>query len=489
LGFGSRDEERMAGWARRKAIETTVRAEAGRRLKPTLSWPHLVALGVGSVIGTGIYTLTGVGADRAGPGVVLAFAIAGLVCACAALAYAELATLVPAAGSAYTYVYSSLGEVLAWIIGWSMILEYSLGASGVSVGWSAYLVQWLHNLHVDLPPWMLAGPMSGGIINIPAIVVALLITALLAFGVQESATLNIVLVVIKIVALTGFVVLTAPAINPANFHPIMPYGFLSHVENGAQRGVMAAAALVFFAFYGFDAVSTSAEEAKKPARDLTIGLLGSLGLCTLIYMAVSASAVGARPFAEFSKSAAPLALVLRDLHHPQAAVWIAGAALVALPSVILVDMYAQSRIFFVMSRDGLLPRALSKVDPKRGSPVLMTLLTGVFIAAVAGLLPLDQIAQYANSGTLAAFAAVALSMMLLRIQRPDLKRVFKTPLWWLVGPAAIGGCVFLFVSLPVTTMIAFVAWNGVGLLAYFAYGFWNSRVGRGLDAQPEADAA
>ena len=266
----------MAGWARRKAIETTLRREAGRSLKPRLSWPHLVALGVGSVIGTGIYTLTGVGADRAGPGVVLAFAVAGVVCICAALAYAELATLLPAAGSAYTYVYTALGEILAWVIGWSMALEYLLGASTVAVGWSAHLVDWLHPLGVVVPHWMMAGPLAGGVINLPAVGVALAIALLVTFGVTESANLNIGLVVIKLVALTAFVILTAPAIKPGNFHPFMPYGFSSHVEGGMQRGVMAAASLVFFAFYGFDAVSTAAEEAKRPGRDLTIGLLGSL---------------------------------------------------------------------------------------------------------------------------------------------------------------------------------------------------------------------
>jgi APA family basic amino acid/polyamine antiporter len=472
----------MAGWARRKGVETITRHEKGRSLKRTLSWPHLTALGIGSIIGTGIYTLTGVGADRAGPAVVLAFFIAGTVCVCAALAYAELATLLPAAGSAYTYVYTALGEALAWIIGWSMVLEYLLGASGVAVGWSAHLVEWLQN-HTGLavPPWMMSGPFAGGLINLPAVLVALSIAVLLAFGVSESATINIGLVLIKIVALTAFVVLTAPMVHPANFHPFMPYGFQSHVVGGEQRGVMAAAALVFFAFYGFDAVSTAAEEAKKPARDLTIGLLASLGVCTVIYMAVAACAVGALPFAAFAKSSAPLALILRELNHPGGSDWIVGAALVALPSVILVDMYAQSRIFFVMSRDGLLPRRFSQVSRKFGAPVVMTLITGLFVACVGGLLPLDRIAELANAGTLAAFSAVAVAMIVFRIKRPDLKRVFSCPLWWLVGPLAIAGCLYLFISLPVSTMIAFVCWNALGLLVYFAYGYHHSRVGKGLD--------
>jgi APA family basic amino acid/polyamine antiporter len=475
----------MAGWARRKAIETMLHQEAGRTLKPTLSWPHLMALGVGCIIGTGIYTLTGVGADRAGPGVVLAFAIAGVICAFAALAYTELSTLMPAAGSAYTYVYAALGEMLAWIIGWSMVLEYLLGASGVAVGWSAYLVGWLHSqFGLDFPVWMLAGPLSGGLINVPAGLVALLVAAFLAFGMRESATFNIVLVAIKLAALTAFVVLAAPAVQGKNFHPFMPYGFSSHMVGDAKRGVMAAASIVFFAFYGFDAVSTAAEEAKRPGRDLMIGLLGSLGVSTVIYMAVSGCAAGALAYTVFAKSSEPLALVLRSLGHPMSAAWIAGAALIALPSVILVDMYAQSRIFFVMSRDGLLPRGLSKVNKTFGTPVAMTLVTGLFVAVVAGLLPLGKIAELANSGTLAAFSAVALSMIVLRIRRPDLPRIFKTPLWWLVGPLAIAGCLWLFTSLATSTMLYFAAWNALGLVVYFAFGFWNSRVGRGQNIEP-----
>lgn len=477
----------MAGWARRKTIDTVTRHEAGRTLKATLSWPQLIALGVGSVIGTGIYTLTGVGAGIAGPGVILAFGIAGLVCVFAGLAYAELATLLPAAGSAYTYVYTALGEALAWIIGWSMALEYLLGASAVSVGWSAHLVEWLHSI-IAVPPWMMAGPFEGGVVNLPAVLVALGIAVMLTFGVSESATVNIFLVVIKLVALTAFVVLTAPMIKAENYHPFMPYGFFPRPIDGQPHGVMTAAALVFFAFYGFDAVSTAAEEAKRPGRDLTIGLLGSLAICAVIYMAVSASAVGALPFGQFAKSAAPLVKVLQVLHQPLGAYWIAFAALIALPSVILVDMYAQSRIFFVMSRDGLLPHGLSKVHPKFGTPVVMTLLTGVFVAIVGGLAPLKYIAEVANAGTLAAFTAVAVAMMVLRITRPDIPRVFNCPLWWLVGPLAIIGCLWLFCSLPPSTMLMFLGWNGLGLLVYFAFGYRHSRIGKGLGADGAAQA-
>lgn len=444
--------------------------EHGRRLRPTLSWPHLIALGVGAIVGTGIYTLTGVGADRAGPAVILAFAIAGAVCACAALAYAELATLIPTAGSAYTYTYSVLGETLGWIVGWSLILEYSLACSTVAVGWSGYLVGWMQSAGIVLPEILLSGPHDGGIVNLPAVMVALAIAGLLIAGTRESATFNIILVIIKLMALTAFVLIALPAFQPENMTPFMPYGFASHVEGGSTRGVMAAAAIVFFAFYGFDAVATSAEEARNPGRDLTIGIVGSMAACTLIYMAVAVSAVGAVDFRALAGSSEPLALVLRTLDHPLAAWAIAMAALVALPSVILVMMYGQSRIFFVMARDGLLPRALSEVSPRTGSPVKITAITGVFVALVAGFFRLDEIAELANAGTLIAFISVAVCMMVLRKRAPDLKRVFSCPKPYFVGSLAVLGCLYLLFSLPSATLERFALWNVAGLAFYFLYG-------------------
>src|SRR5262245_21561108 len=305
----------------RKPLETQQASqESDRRLRKTLSWPHLIALGVGAIVGTGIYPLTGVGADRAGPAVILAFAVAGVVCACAALAYTELATLIPTAGSAYTYTYSVIGEAIAWVVGWSLILEYSLACSAVAVGWSAYLVGWLHAAGIDLPASLLAGPHAGGIINLPAVIVAMTIAGMLMAGTRESATLNIILVIIKMVALAAFVLLALPAFNADNLTPFTPYGLGSHLDaDGVTRGVMAAAAIVFFAFYGFDAVATSAEEAKNPGRDLTIGIIGSMAVCTIIYMLVAIAAVGAVNHAQVGDSAEPLAFVMRTLEHPLAA--------------------------------------------------------------------------------------------------------------------------------------------------------------------------
>lgn len=464
-------ESMVEGWAmikilgRLKPIPGHDEVQVGG-LRKTLGWPHLVALGVGAIVGTGIYTLTGVGADRAGPAVILSFAIAGLVCACAALAYAELATMITSTGGAYTYTFSVLGETLAWIVGWSLILEYSLACSTVAVGWAAYLVGWLGAAGIDIPAVLLTGPAGGGIVNVPAVLVALAVAGMLVVGTRESAIFNMVLVAIKLSALVVFVVLTLPAFDPANLTPFMPYGFGSEVVEGKARGVMAAAAIVFFAFYGFDAVATSAEEAKNPGRDLKIGILGSMAVCTLIYILVAMSAIGAVDFRVLAGSEEPLAFVLRALDHPYAASAIALAALIALPSVILVMMYGQSRIFFVMARDGLLPAALAKVSPRTGTPIRITIVTGVFIAIVAGFFRLEEIAALANAGTLLAFVATALSMMVLRKTRPELKRVFSCPAPYLVGSLAILGCIYLLISLPTSTLTSFLWWNLVGVGFY-----------------------
>ena len=468
---------------RRKSLEALTRRDTGQALAKTLSWPHLIALGVGAIVGTGIYTLTGVGAERAGPAVILAFAIAGAVCACAALAYAELATMIPAAGSAYTFSYAALGEPVAWVVGWSLILEYSLACSTVAVGWSGYLVGWIESAGVHLPTLLLAGPHGGGIVNLPAVAVALAVMGMLVVGTRESATLNIVLVVIKLVALGIFVAFAAPAFDPAHLHPFMPYGFGSTEIAGEKRGVMAAAAIVFFAFYGFDTVATSAEEAKNPGRDLTIGIVGSMLVCTAIYMAVAVTAIGALPFERLAHSAEPLALVLRSLGQPVAGHLIALAAVIALPSVILVMMYGQSRVFFVMARDGLLPRRLATVSPRTGAPTLITVLTGLSIAAVAGFFRLDEIAELANAGTLLAFIAVGACLMVLRRYAPEVPRLFRCPAPYLVGSLAILGCLYLLSSLPSATIVRFLIWNAIGLVAYWAYGRRHS-----LEAPAEAAA-
>ncbi len=466
----------MINWKARKSIVSDD-IPPEHRLKQTLGWPHLIALGVGAIVGTGILTLIGVGAAKAGPGVILSFAIAGIICAAAALAYAEMATMIPASGSAYAYTYVVIGELIAWVVGWSLILEYSLVVSAVAVGWSGYAGGFMESIGAPLPAALIQGPQLGGIVNLPAIFIIAVVGGLLILGTKESATLNAILVLVKIAALIVFVVVALPYFDPAKFEPFMPYGFGKSGAPGAEVGVMAAAAIIFFAFYGFDAIATAAEETKNPGRDLSIGIVGSMVLCVIIYMAVAATAIGAVAYTRFANSPEPLALILRQLGQPGAAAYLAASAVIALPTVILAFFYGQSRIFFVMARDGLLPRGLAAVSP-RGSPVRITIFTGMIVAILAGLIPLDELAALANAGTLTAFVAVAVCMLIMRRREPHAPRKFRTPLAWPVGLVAILGCAYLFYSLPRTTQLYFLVAHVVGLGIYFLYSARRSLAGR-----------
>jgi len=466
----------MARWNARKPNADVAELHPDHRLRRSLSWPHLVALGVGAIVGTGILTLIGVGADRAGPAVILSFLIAGVICACAALAYAEMATMIPASGSAYTYSYVVIGELVAWIIGWSLILEYSLVVSAVAVGWSGYATPLLQASFGFPLAWAQA-PALGGIVNLPAIFIIAVVAGLLILGTRESATLNAFLVVVKMAALAVFVAVTFPYFDSANLHPFAPFGFAKAMgPDGVERGVMAAAAIIFFAFYGFDAIATAAEEAKNPGRDLAIGIVGSMIVCVAIYMAVAVAAVGALHFSRFANTPEPLALILRDIGEPAAATYLAASAVIALPTVLLAFLYGQSRIFFVMARDGLLPIGLARVSKRTGTPVRITLITALLVAVIAGLLPIDQIAALANAGTLAAFASVGLCMLIMRRRDPAASRGFRTPAAWPVGIVAIAGCLYLFASLPQKTQLWFLFWNAMGLIVYFLYGKRRSRL-------------
>lgn len=458
---------------RRKAISTELPQH--QQLARTLGWPHLLALGIGAIVGTGIFTLIGVGAGRAGPAVLVSFAVAGAICACAALAYAEMATMIPASGSAYTYSYTVLGEVIAWVVGWSLILEYSLVVATVAVGWSGYATGFLDGVGVHLPDVLRHGPtvVDGAVtawgINVPAIFIIFVVAALLSAGTKESATINTALVVLKLVTLALFVAVALPQFDAANIKPWAPFGYGAVDDgSGVKHGVMAAAAIIFFAFYGFDAISTAAEETKNPKRDLAIGIVGSMAACTVIYMVVAAAAVGAMGFAGFATSAEPLAVILRSIGQSGVATVVAAAAAIALPTVLLGFLYGQSRIFLVMARDGFLPMKLAKVS-KRGTPARITWLTAIFVAVIAGVSPLDLIASLANAGTLCAFIAVAVCVLVMRRREPDRERSFRTPLAWLVCPAAVLGCLYLFTSLQPITQISFFVWNAFGLLIYFLY--------------------
>ena len=467
----------MANWTARKTVISDEDMAPEHRLKRSLGWPHLVALGVGAIVGTGILTLIGVGAAKAGPSVILSFAIAGLICAAAALAYAEMATMIPASGSAYTYTYVVIGELLAWIVGWSLILEYSLVVSAVAVGWSGYAADFMASIGAAMPEALVNGPALGGVVNLPAVFIIAVVAGLLTLGTRESATINAILVVVKVLALVLFVAVTVPFFDAGNFEPFMPFGFEKSGASGSEVGVMAAAAIIFFAFYGFDAIATAAEEAKNPGRDLAIGIVGSMLACVLIYMAVAAAAIGALAYTRFANDPAPLSLILRELGAGWAERVLSAAAVIALPTVILAFFYGQSRIFFVMARDGLLPASLARVSG-RGSPVRITLFTAVVVGVLAGLIPLDELAALANAGTLTAFIAVCACMLIMRRRAPDAPRKFKTPAPWLVGIGGILGCAYLFYSLPTTTQLYFLGAQVVGLLIYLGYGASRSVAGR-----------
>jgi len=478
----------MKNWNVRKRVVAREDMREEHRLKQSLSWPHLVALGVGAIVGTGILTLIGVGAGKAGPAVILSFAVAGAICACAALAYAEVATMIPASGSAYTYSYVVFGELIAWMIGVALILEYTFVVSTVAVGWSGYAAGFLSSIGLGLPDLLTHGPSLAGTlcdgkvqaaafgINLPAIFIIWVVAGLLMAGTRESAGINTVLVVIKMAALAMFIAVALPHFDAANLHPFAPNGYGSgnqhcDVATGQMTttGMMAAAAIIFFAFYGFDAIATAAEEAKNPSRDLAIGIVGSMALCVLIYMIIAVVSIGAMAYTGFASSAEPLALILRDIGRPWAAQVLGLSAVIALPTVILAFFYGQSRIFFSVARDGLLPNNLARVS-KRGTPVRITIFTAVVTSIFAGLVPLASIAALANAGTLAAFIAVCAAMLVLRRREPEVERKFRAPLPWVVGIGGIVGCLYLFISLPSRTQIFFLSAQVIGLVLYAIYG-------------------
>ena len=496
-----------------KSLDAILATAENKSLKRTLSGFQLMLFGIGCIIGTGIFVLTAAGAQKAGPGLMLAFAIAGVICIFAALCYAEIAATIPVSGSAYTYTYATMGEFLAWTVGWALVLEYAIAASAVSVGWSGYFVGSILNetLGIYLPPWLSAGPLAlggaaGGFINLPALIIALLVTFLLVIGTSESAKVNAVLVVIKVSALSIFIVLTLPEADVANFNPFLPAGVFGGW--GAGVGAMGAAATIFFAYVGFDAVSTAAEETKNPQRNVPFGLVGSLLFCTVFYILVAAGAIGTIggqpimgpggiPFPAGSEQLAEqcampqyaaalvcsdeaLAHVLRQIGWSGVGNFLGFAAFVALPSVILVLLFAQTRIFFVMSRDGLLPEVLSRVHPRWQTPYVVTIFTGVVVALGAAFFPVGRLADIANAGTLYAFAMVAIAVMVLRRRRPDVERHFRVRGLWVIGPLAIAGCIFLFLNLPSDAMIVLPVWTVIGFLIYFGYGRSRSHLGRGI---------
>ena len=487
-------------FGRVKPLDAILATAEKKSLTRTLGAFQLTMLGIGVIIGTGIFVLTAEAANKAGPAMMVSFVIAAVVCGLAALCYSELASMVPVSGSAYTYSYATFGEIIAWIVGWALVLEYAIAASAVSVGWSGYMVGLVENIFaIEIGNNFVAGPFDAnpGIINVPAMLIALLCMSLLLIGTKESARFNAILVAIKVAALMLFLVLALPAMNAENFQPFSPNGFFAKevvdpiTNNMVTVGVAAAAASIFFAYVGFDAVSTAAEETINPQRNIPIGLIGSLAICTIIYMLVAAGAtgaVGAQPGGELSQSKEALAFVLNEIGHGWAGKLVAISAAIALPSVILMMMFGQTRIFFVMARDGLLPDVFSKLHPKYGTPHVVTMCTGVFVALFAALFPVGKLADISNSGTLFAFFTVAVGVMILRRTNPDRKRPFRTPVYFLVCPLAAAGCVFLFFQLSGYTELMFLGWTLIGLVVYFLYSRRRSHVGQGLFEVHELDS-
>jgi APA family basic amino acid/polyamine antiporter len=469
---------------RRKSVEQCLELAEKKKLRRSLGALQLTMLGIGAVIGTGIFVLTAIGAERAGPGLMLSFVIAGCVCAFAALAYAEMSAMVPVSGSAYTYSYAVMGEFIAWIVGWNLILEYAVSGAAVAVGWSGYMAGLLDSLGMPMPLSLKAGMFAvhGGGINILAAGAVLVVTTLLIIGTRTSATVTSVLVVVKLIALGAFIFIVLPKINWAHFTPFMPFGFGSHEVDGMAKGVMAAAALIFFAYVGFDAVATAAEETRNPNRTVPIGILGSLAICTLLYVLVAAGAVGSTPYQQLVGNTEPLAYILRHLGFPTVGNLVALAAVVALPTVVLMMLFGQTRIFFVMSRDGLLPEVFSRVHPRFQTPHVITAVTGLVVAVVAGLFSVAEIAELSNTGTLFAFVAVSVAVVILRRTQPERPRPFRCPAVNVVGSLAVLGCLYLFISLPGIAQARFWVWTALGVIVYFLYGFRRSPLGKPVAA-------
>ena len=476
-------------------------------LKRQLGWFQLMMLGIGAIIGTGIFVLTSVAAQKAGPGMMYSFVIAGAVCALTALVYAEIAAMVPVAGSAYTYSYAVLGELIAWMVGWALILEYAVAASAVAVGWSGYANGFLNHTNLgglvsegalSLPPALQVGPMLTttladgsvvhGVFNLVAFLICLAVTWLLVVGTSKSAKFTSVLVMVKIAALTLFIVIAFPTVKSANFYPMLPNGWGTPLGG---VGVLGAAASIFFAFVGFDAVSTASEETNNPNRNIPIGLIGSLAICTVFYLLVAYTAVGAegaQPGGPLSQAKDPLAFILREINHPVIAYIVGSAAVLALPSVVLMMIFGQTRILFTMARDGLMPRAFAKVHPRFHTPHVITMITGGAVALFAAVFNVDLLADISNAGTLFAFFAVALGVLVLRVKQPDRPRPFRTPMVWLVGPLAMAGCLLLFFSLGWNPTIRFFCyWAVGGLVVYFLFSRRSSNLAPGNEPPPPTE--
>jgi APA family basic amino acid/polyamine antiporter len=463
------------------SVEGEVAAKEAHELHRALGPWQLIALGIGAIIGAGIFVITGhAAATYAGPGVVISFMIAGLGCFFAGLCYAEFACMIPVAGSAYTYTYATMGRFLAWFIGWNLVLEYLAAASTVAVGWSGYFVQLLSQIGITIPRALSSAPLgmtsltdvsfTGSVLNLPAVLVVGLATTMLVIGIKASAQFNAVMVVIKLVIVLLVIGFGLPLIMGSNLEPFIPPNTGTWGEFG-WSGVFRATGVIFFAYIGFDAVSVAAQEARNPQRDMPIGILGSLLICTLLYILMSLTMTGLAHYTDLNV-AYPVFVAINNA-GPQLA-WLGFlvnvGAVVGLASVVLVLLLGQSRVFYAMSRDGLIPPLYCEIHPTFRTPWIGTIVTGMFAGLLAGLVPLSILGELVSIGTLLAFTIVCAGILVLRIARPDYHRPFRTPLVWVVAPLGMAMCIFMMAFLPVDTWLRLVVWTIIGLVIYLVYG-------------------
>lgn len=462
----------MKSFFRVKSVENIINSAKTNSLKKTLGAFDLILLGIGCTIGTGIFVLTGIAAaNHAGPAISISYLIDGIVCMFAGLAYTELAAMIPVAGSAYTYSYVVLGEFVAWMVAWGLILEYTVGAATVSAGWSGYFVGMLKSGGINLPESLTRVPSEGGIINLPAVCIALFVGLLLMRGTKESIIANRILVGVKLCVIFLFLLIAVPHINVEHYAVFAPFGV---------NGIIVGAATVFFAYLGFDSVATAAEETKNPNRNLPIGIIGSLAICSIIYIAVSLVLTGIVHYSELN-NAEPMAFALRQNGSNVGSALIATGAIAGMVAVLLVLMYGQSRIFFVMSRDGLLPSSFSKLHKKFFTPHISCMIVTAAVIITAGFTPIHTLGSMASLGTLFAFMVVALGAVILRIKRPDLERPFKCPAIFVVAPIAIISCGYLIYTLLQQNLKPFVAWAVISLVIYFSYSFHKSPMNKKMN--------
>jgi APA family basic amino acid/polyamine antiporter len=464
-------------------------SDSEKGLKKTLGTWSLIALGIGAIIGAGLFSITGVAAaNQAGPAITLSFVVAALGCAFAGLCYAEFASMIPVAGSAYTYSYATMGEFIAWIIGWDLVLEYAVGAATVSISWSRYLVRFLEGFDVHLPDWITSGPWDGGLVNLPAVFIVVLMSLLLIRGTSESAKVNAFIVALKVAVVLIFIILGWQYINNDNYVPYIPENNGNFGEFGFS-GIIRAAAIVFFAYIGFDAVSTAAQEAKNPKKSMPWGILGSLAICTVLYILFAHVMTGVTSYTSFSgkEGIAPVAVAIEHMGTPDAAgvihpdyPWLNRAIIVAIlagySSVILVMLLGQSRVFFSMSKDGLLPPVFHRVHPKYRTPAKSNTLFMVFVSLFAAFVPARVVGEMTSIGTLFAFILVCIGVWILRVKQPDAPRAFKTPLVPLIPILGIVTCLFMMVFLPLDTWIRLLVWMVIGLDVYLFYGMKHSHL-------------